>query len=55
MSDIVRMLYLAGWTDEKIQAELGMQIDEVVRLKQVTGLAALFADRQFSEAWTPDV
>lgn len=53
MSDIVRMLYLAGWPDDKIQAELGMQIDEVVRLKQNTGLAALFADREFSEAWEP--
>lgn len=51
MSDIVRMLYVAGWPDDKIQAELGMQADEVTRLKQITGLAALFADREFSEAW----
>lgn len=51
MSEIVRMLYLAGLTDEKIQIELGMQADEVIRLKQITGLAALFADREFSEAW----
>lgn len=55
MSEIVRMLYVAGWTDEKIQAELGMQPDEVTRLKQVTGLAALFANREFSEAWEPDL
>lgn len=54
MGDIVRMLHLAGWTDDKIQAELGMEADEVVRLKQVTGLAALFADRDFSAAWEPD-
>lgn len=51
MSAIVRMLYEAGWPDEKIQAELGMDLDEVVRLKQLTGLAALFRDREFSEAW----
>ena len=51
MSEIVRMLYVAGWTDDKIQVELGMQASEVVRLKQITGLAALFADRDFSEAW----
>lgn len=55
MSEIVRMLYVAGWTDEKIQAELGMELDEVVRLKQITGLAALFADREFSEAWEPEI
>lgn len=53
MSDIVRQLYIAGWDDEQIQKELGMQLDEVVRLKQITGLAALFANREFSEAWKP--
>lgn len=53
MSEIVRMLHLAGWKDEKIQAELGMEADEVLRLKQITGLAAMFADREFSEAWRP--
>lgn len=53
MSEIVRMLYQAGWRDEKIQQELGMDADEVRRLKQITGLAALFADREFSEAWEP--
>lgn len=53
MSAIVRMLYEAGWKDEHIQKELGMDQDEVVRLKQITGLAALFADREFSEAWEP--
>jgi hypothetical protein len=28
-----------------------MESDEVLRLKQVTGLAELFADREFSKAW----
>lgn len=53
MSEVVRMLYQAGWRDEKIQEELGMQMDEVRRLKQITGLAELFASREFSEAWEP--
>ena len=53
MSAIVRMLYEAGWKDEQIQKELGMDSDEVIRLKQITGLAALFAGRAFSEAWEP--
>lgn len=53
MSEIVRMLYQAGWRDEKIRQELGMDADEVRRLKQITGLAELFADREFSEAWEP--
>lgn len=51
MSELVRELYEAGWKDEQIQKELGMELDEVIRLKQITGLAALFAQRDFSEAW----
>lgn len=51
MSGLVRALTVSGWTEEQIQAELGMQADEVLRLKQITGLAALFADREFSEGW----
>lgn len=51
MSGLVRLLYEMGWPDDKIQQELGMQLDEVTRLKQLTGLAALFGDREFSEAW----
>ncbi len=54
MSEIVRMLYQAGWRDEKIREELGMDADEVRRLKQITGLAELFASREFSEAWEPE-
>lgn len=51
MSDIVMDLHRRNWSDEKIAAELGMEPDEVLRLKQVTGLAELFVDREFSEAW----
>lgn len=53
MSDIVRDLVKRGWTDNKIARELGMEPDEVLRLKQITGLAELFADREFSQAWEP--
>lgn len=52
MSDIVRELVQLGWDDEKIGKELGMDKDEVLRLKQINGLLALFADRRYSEAWT---
>lgn len=51
MSDIVVELKRRFWSDEKIAKELGMEPDEVLRLQQVTGLATLFADREFSEAW----
>ncbi|KZR36348.1 MULTISPECIES: IbrB-like domain-containing protein [Enterobacter] len=52
MSDIVRELAQLGWNDEKIGKELGMDSDEVLRLKQINGLLELFADRRYSEAWT---
>lgn len=51
MSDIVLELSRRNWSDKKIAKELGMEPDEVLRLKQITGLAELFADNEFSEAW----
>ena len=51
MSDIVVELSRRNWSDEKIGRELGMEPDEVLRLKQISGLAEMFADREFSEAW----
>lgn len=51
MSDIVLDLSRRNWSDAKISRELGMEPDEVLRLKQITGLAELFSDIEFSEAW----
>ena len=51
MSAIVMDLSRRNWSEEKIANELGMEPDEVLRLKQITGLAEMFADREFSEAW----
>lgn len=51
MADIVLDLSRRNHSDEWIGRELGMEPDEVLRLKQITGLAELFADRDFSEAW----
>lgn len=54
MSDIVCEMALQGWDEKRIGAELGMDCDEVLRLRQVSGLLQLFADRNFSLAWTID-
>lgn len=51
MSNIVVELSRRNWSDQKIARELGMDADEVLRLKQVSGLADLFEDEEFSEAW----
>lgn len=51
MSEIVQELARRNWSSDKIAKELGMSADEVLRLKQLSGLAELFADREFSRAW----
>ena len=51
MSEIVQELAKRNWNDNKIGRELGMEPDEVLRLKQISGLAEMFADTEFSEAW----
>jgi len=51
MSGIIMELVRRNWSNEKIAKELGMDADEVLRLKQITGLAEMFADREFSQAW----
>lgn len=51
MSEIVVELSRRNWSEEKIGRELGMEPDEVLRLKQISGLAEMFADEEFSEAW----
>jgi ParB-like chromosome segregation protein Spo0J len=51
MSSIVAELTTAGMSDAWILRHIGMDKDELLRLKQITGLAALFKDREFSQAW----
>lgn len=51
MSAIVVDLVRRNWSDEKIAREVGLDPDEVLRLKQISGLASLFLEREFSEAW----
>ena len=55
MSDIVVELKRRNWSDKKIAKELGMDADEVLRLSQITGLAEMFADKDFSQAWEVDM
>lgn len=54
MSDIVIELKKRNWSDEKIATNLGMEPDEVLRLCQISGLAELFSDEDFSLSWDVD-
>ena len=51
MSEIVVELKRRNWSEARIGKELGMDEDEVLRLCQITGLAELFSDADFSRAW----
>ncbi len=53
MSNIIKELHELGRSDAWISKHLGMERDEILRLKQITGLAALFRDIPFGNAWTP--
>lgn len=54
MSDIVIELKRRNWSDKKIGNQLGMDPDEVLRLSQISGLAEMFLDEAFTEAWESD-
>lgn len=51
MSSIVMELTSQGWSNIKICEHLGMELDEVIRLKQSTGLKEAFANHEFSKTW----
>jgi len=51
MSEIVIELKRRNWSNEKIGRDLGMDPDEVLRLTQISGLAEMFSDTEFTEAW----
>lgn len=51
MSNIVSELVEMGKGDAWICKHIGMSKDELLRLKQITGLASLFANKSFSQSW----
>ena len=51
MVNIVGELKAAGMSDAWILRHIGMDADELLRLKQLSGLAELFKDKEFSQAW----
>ena len=48
---LVAALRKYNWTNQRIGMELGMDPDEVLRFKQITGLAEVFKDKEFSKSW----
>lgn len=54
MMNIVKNLNEAGVSDSWMMENLGMDKDELLRLKQISGLSSLFLNSDFSEAWTTE-
>ncbi len=54
MSNIISELHELGRSDAWISKHLGMDRDEILRLKQITGMTALFKDVKFGQAWKAD-
>lgn len=54
MTSIVTELVESGMSDAWIMKNIGMDAEELLRLKQISGLAALFKDKDFSNAWIVD-
>ena len=51
MSNIVLILTNKGWSEDQISKHLGMELDEIIRLKQITGLKDAFSNHTFSKSW----
>lgn len=54
MSAIVSRMLADGWRDDQIADHLGMDADEILRLKQVSGIAGVFARAEYNRAWIND-
>ena len=51
MSDLVRKMLSQGLNDDEIAKECGMELEEVLRLKQITGIADVFKNQDYSHSW----
>lgn len=51
MASMVFEMLDNGWADDKICNELGLEVEELVRLKHVTGFSKLFEDAEYTKAW----
>ncbi len=51
MGNIVFNMLNEGMTDAEICNQLGMEEEEIVRLKHITGFSKLFEDTEYRKAW----
>ena len=51
MGNIIMKMLENGWSDVQVCNELGIEPDELLRLKNMTGVAKLFEGKEFGHAW----
>jgi ParB-like chromosome segregation protein Spo0J len=51
MANLVKGMMGLGWDDEKIAENLGMSVEELLRLRQMVGAARMMADAEYSREW----
>jgi hypothetical protein len=51
MSSMVFEMLENGWEDSEICNELGMESEELIRLKHITGFSKLFKDVEYKKSW----
>jgi ParB-like chromosome segregation protein Spo0J len=51
MSNMVFKMLENGWADEEICNNLGMEPEEILKLKHLTGFSKLFEDQEYQKAW----
>jgi ParB-like chromosome segregation protein Spo0J len=54
MATMVEKLLVMGWSDSQIAKHLGMEAEEVLRLRHQRGIASQYANHQFGKAWVVD-
>jgi len=51
MANMVFEMLQNGWTDENICNHLGMEPEEILKLKHITGFSKLFQDVNYNKSW----
>jgi len=51
MSSMVFTMLENGWSDKDICNELGMGVEELIKLKHITGFSKLFSDAEYNKSW----
>lgn len=54
MSNIVMNMLQNGWNDQRIMFELGLEKEELIRLKHITGYAKFFENGEYNHAIMTD-